>query len=123
RSMFGCRSRPILHKPAGREATLRHRAVLLVLTASAILTVAGCQKAAAPLAPPEVPKVVVAAAVEQNVTDQEEFTGRIEPVETIEVRPRVSGLLLKVNPKFKEGGEVAKDEVLFEIDPPLFEAE
>lgn len=73
----------------------------------------------APAAPP-LPSVTVAAVPEREVTDWREFTGRLEAVETVEVRPRVSGYVRRV--AFEEGAEVGKGEVLFEIDPRPYAA-
>jgi RND family efflux transporter MFP subunit len=67
------------------------------------------------------PEVYVRAPVIQEITDYEEFPGRLESDQTIQVRARVTGYLLRWN--FKEGGQVKKGDVLFEIDPQLYEAE
>jgi multidrug efflux system membrane fusion protein len=50
-----------------------------------------------------------------DINDWEEFTGRLQAVEAVEVRPRVAGYIEKV--AFTEGTEVRKGDVLFEIDP------
>jgi RND family efflux transporter MFP subunit len=55
------------------------------------------------------------------VTDFIDFTGRAEAVDSVQLRARVSGYLHKIN--FKEGDEVQKDQVLFEIDDRTFKAE
>jgi RND family efflux transporter MFP subunit len=65
--------------------------------------------------------VTVAAAIEQSVTDWDEFTGRLEAVNTVEVRPRVTGYLDSV--QFKEGSVVKKGDLLFVIDPRPYRAE
>lgn len=85
-----------------------------------ILPVPGCRPA--PPAPPQLPPpdVTVAQPIEQELPDYKEFTGRIEAVETVEVRPRVSGFIQKVN--FTEGREIKAGDVLFEIDPRPFKA-
>jgi RND family efflux transporter MFP subunit len=72
-------------------------------------------------ATPPAPQVTVAAAISRKVTDSDEFTGRFEAVERVELRPRVSGYISTVN--FKEGSEVSKGEVLFVIDPRPYQAE
>lgn len=92
------------------------RATLL----GAIATVlAACSEAPAQ-APPAAPPVTVAAAIERPVVEWDEFTGRIEAVETVEIRPRVAGYLQSVH--FEEGREVRKGDLLFVIDPRPFEA-
>jgi RND family efflux transporter MFP subunit len=73
-------------------------------------------KAAAPL-----PQVTVAQALSRKVTEFDEFTGRFEAVERVEVRPRVSGYISSVN--FTDGSEVKKGDVLFVIDPRPYVAE
>jgi RND family efflux transporter MFP subunit len=59
--------------------------------------------------------------LEREITEWDEFTGRLEAVEQVEIRPRVSGYIKRVT--FDEGKEVRKGEVLFEIDPRPYEAE
>jgi multidrug efflux system membrane fusion protein len=59
--------------------------------------------------------------VQREVTDFVDFTGRTDPVGAVDVRPRVTGYLEKM--PFKEGAEVKKDDLLFEIDPRPYEAQ
>ncbi len=85
----------------------------LVATVAIILT-AGCTKSAPPQA--MAPTAVTVAAVEQkNIVEWNEFTGRVEPVQSVEIRPRVSGYIQEV--KFQSGQLVKKGDVLFTIDP------
>jgi len=83
---------------------------------------AGCGRsggaAPAPAAPPQ---VSVAAVVEKRVKDWDEFTGRFQAVETVEIRPRVSGYIDKV--AFKEGGLVKQGDLLFVIDPRPYQTD
>lgn len=67
------------------------------------------------------PEVSVARVVERDVADFFETTGRTAAVESVDVRARVSGYLVKIN--FKDGEEVAPGQVLFEIDPRPYEAQ
>jgi multidrug efflux pump subunit AcrA (membrane-fusion protein) len=61
------------------------------------------------------PAPVTLAQVEQReLVEWEEFTGRVEAVETVELKPRVSGYITQVH--FQAGALVKKDEVLFTID-------
>ncbi len=65
--------------------------------------------------------VTVAKPLVKNITDWDEYTGRFEAVERVDVRARVSGFLESVH--FREGQMVEKDQVLFIIDPRPFQAE
>jgi RND family efflux transporter MFP subunit len=97
-------------------------AVVLAIAAALSLTGCGGSAAAAQAAAaPPPPQVDVAQVVARKVTEFDEFTGRFEAVERVEVRPRVSGYIASVN--FAEGREVKKGEVLFVIDPRPYEAD
>lgn len=66
------------------------------------------------------PAPVTLAPVEQKeLVEWEEFTGRVEAVETVELRPRVSGYITEVH--FQAGALVKKGDVLFTIDQRPFE--
>lgn len=95
----------------------------LAILSSAVLT--GCHKPDAAHAPAgpggQLPTVTVAAVAKQEVVEWEEFTGRTEAVETVEVRPRVSGHIEEV--RFQSGQLVKKGDVLFVIDPRWQKAE
>jgi RND family efflux transporter MFP subunit len=67
------------------------------------------------------PEVTVAAAIDRDVTDWDEFTGHFEAVQSVEVRPRVSGFIQHVS--FPEGATVRRGDVLLTIDPRPYEAE
>jgi membrane fusion protein, multidrug efflux system len=93
----------------------------IVIAATLALSACGESKSqAAPAAPPA-PPVSVAAALERKVVDSEEFPGRIEAIEQVDVRSRVTGYIDAVN--FRHGAEVRKGDVLFVIDPRPFQAE
>jgi multidrug efflux system membrane fusion protein len=81
--------------------------------------VASCGKSG-PQAPPP-PQVSVAQVLEKRVKDWDEFTGRLQAVETVEIRPRVSGYIDKV--AFTEGSLVKRGTLLFVIDPRPYQAE
>jgi RND family efflux transporter MFP subunit len=100
------------------------RNTLLVLTAIVIaVTLSACARneAAERQAAVPTPQVTVAVAIARKITESDEFTGRFEAVERVEVRPRVSGYIASVN--FAEGSEVRKGDVLFVIDPRPYQAE
>lgn len=67
------------------------------------------------------PTVVVKPAEKREISRRNEFIGRIEAVERVEVRARVTGTLLK--PKFEEGQRVTPGQVLYEIEPASFQAD
>ena len=67
------------------------------------------------------PEVTVAPAVDKVVTDWDEFTGHFEAVQSVEVRPRVSGFVQRVS--FAEGATVHAGDPLFVIDARPYEAE
>ena len=87
----------------------------LVIAASA-----GCSGAKPAPPPPKPPEVLVAAPTVREVTDYEDFTGRIEAVKTVEVRARVTGYLEKF--LFDEGRDVKEGDVLFAIDARPYKA-
>lgn len=71
--------------------------------------------------PPPAPEVTVAPVLQRDIREWDELTGRLEAVDSVEIRPRVSGPINRV--AFAEGKEVAQGEVLFEIDPRPYEAD
>jgi RND family efflux transporter MFP subunit len=97
------------------------RTILVALAlAAAIFLTTGCNRTQARQTPPA-PAVTVAPVERQDVVEWEEFTGRTEPVESVEVRPRVSGYIQEV--RFQSGQMVKKGTVLFIIDPRWHQAE
>jgi multidrug efflux system membrane fusion protein len=98
--------------------------VLLTLSAGIALSLAlaACGSgAAAPAAggPPPA-EVDVAPVVSRSVSEWDEFTGRISAVESVELRPRVSGYIERV--AFTEGQDVRKGDLLFVIDARPYQA-
>jgi RND family efflux transporter MFP subunit len=90
-----------------------------ILCAVALLN--GCGKSGEAGQAPPPPQVSVATVLEKRVKDWDEFTGRFQAVETVEIRPRVSGYIDRV--AFKEGGLVKSGDLLFVIDPRPYQAE
>src|SRR5947208_651662 len=84
------------------------------------LLLAGCKKTAATTAS-SAPVVSVIQPVAREVVEWDEYIGRLESPETVEIRARVSGYLDKVH--FKEGKEVKKGDLLFTIDRRPYQAE
>lgn len=88
----------------------------------ATLAAAGCTSGQAGSAPPSppAPEVTAAKVLFDEVRDWADFTGRLEPVERVDVRPRVGGYVESV--AFVEGADVKKGDLLFQIDPRPFRA-
>ncbi|MEE3634406.1 efflux RND transporter periplasmic adaptor subunit [Pseudomonas sp. AL 58] len=91
------------------------------LAALALLVMSACGRTPEAVQAPSAPTVSVAKVLEQPVNEWDEFTGRLEAPETVEVRPRVSGQIDQV--AFTEGAQVKKGDLLFQIDPRPFQAE
>lgn len=70
---------------------------------------------------PPAPTVSVATVIQKEVSDSDEFSGRFEATDFVEVRPRVAGYLTKVH--FQAGSLVKKGDLLFTIDPRPYEAD
>jgi membrane fusion protein, multidrug efflux system len=74
---------------------------------------AGAEAAAMPAAP-----VSVATVIDRQIVESESFSGRLEAVESVEVRARVTGYIESV--KFKQGDRIRKGDLLLQIDPRPF---
>ena len=98
------------------------KAIFALLLSIPVL-VAGCGQSQSQGSggPPPPPQVSVAAVIEKEVNEWDEFTGRLEAVERVEIRPRISGYVEKVY--FRQGAEVKKGDLLFGIDPRPLQAE
>src|SRR5438132_4343245 len=85
----------------------------------ALLAASGCRKASAPSQGPL--PVNVVTVVEKEVNEWDEFTGRLDPVESVEIRPRVSGYITEIH--FEAGAIVKKGDLLYVIDPRPYQAD
>jgi multidrug efflux system membrane fusion protein len=86
---------------------------------SILLTTASCKKKSPP---PQAPLPVnVVTAVENEVNEWDEFTGRLEAVESVEIRPRVSGYITEI--RFEAGAIIKKGDLLYVIDPRPYQAD
>lgn len=100
----------------------RPRSLLLLFAFMVPPLIAGCGAAAeAQGGEASPPLVSVAPAVQRSVTDSEDFSGRLEAIDFVHLRPRISGTIEKVH--FTDGAVVRKGTLLFTIDPRPFEAE
>ena len=100
------------------------RAVLGILAAGLLGLTAACGEqgagAAAQQAAPPPPKVTVAKPVVRQIVEDDEFVGRFEALDEVDIRARVGGYLDKVH--FTDGAIVKKGDLLFSIDPRPFKA-
>jgi membrane fusion protein, multidrug efflux system len=85
---------------------------LALLTSAALVACGGSADAQG--GPPPAAPVSVSPAVQRTISDSEEFSGRIEATEFVELRPRLSGTVDKVH--FTDGALVSKGQLLFTID-------
>src|SRR5882757_4681408 len=94
------------------------KAKLFLFTTLSTLTIglltAGCGSKATRQGPPP-PQVTIAPVEQKDIVEWSQFTGRTEPVESVEIRPRTSGYIQEVH--FQSGQLVKKGDVLFVIDP------
>ena len=97
-----------------RQGNFLRLTAVAVLTGAGLALFAGCSRGAAKPSPPP-PSVTVAPVEQKEIVEWSEFTGRVEPVESVEVRPRISGYIQEV--RFQSGQLVKKGDVLFVIDP------
>ncbi|HIA0232873.1 TPA: efflux RND transporter periplasmic adaptor subunit [Enterobacter cloacae] len=95
-----------------------HLNVLGAVLLSALLV--GCDEGVAQNAAPQAPTVSAADVVVKSISQWDSFNGRIEAVESVQLRPRVSGYIDKVN--YTDGQEVKKGQVLFTIDDRTYRA-
>ncbi|WP_232059287.1 efflux RND transporter periplasmic adaptor subunit [Kineobactrum salinum] len=95
--------------------TYRATAILAAVLVALLAVLAGCRTSTTTAEEqPEPPAVEVATVAAAPVTLWQDFTGRIEAVESVELRPRVSGYIDRIS--FQEGDLVERGEVLFVID-------
>jgi multidrug efflux system membrane fusion protein len=101
------------------------RFMVFTLAFGVAAALAGCGRggsdANAQGGPPPAPPVSVAAALEKDVVEADEFSGRVEAIESVEVRARINGYLQSIH--FKPGADVKKGDLLFTIDPRPLEAQ
>jgi len=108
----------------GRLVFITASAVVLAVAAAATVGLrsnnGGQANAAPPAAPPAMP-VAVATVAASEVTTWDEFSGRLEAIERVEVRSRVAGQVKSTH--FREGALVKAGDLLVSIDPAPYAAE
>src|SRR5207237_8373024 len=103
-----------------RTAGELKRLLTVAAFAAVSLIVGDCSKSTANKGAPPLP-VNVVTVVEKEVNEWDEFTGRLDPVESVEIRPRVSGYITEIH--FEAGAIVKKGELLYVIDPRPYQAD
>lgn len=105
-----------MFKSVLKSAVVIGQVAIITLFFSALI---GCREkvvqASIPQTPPEVD---VAVPISKTITEWDEYTGRFDAVERVDVRARVTGYLTEV--RFKDGQLVDKGDILFVIDPRPF---
>jgi RND family efflux transporter MFP subunit len=88
------------------------------LAPTILICLTACSKAPPP--PPPAPNVSVSVPLQRDVTDWDDYVGRFEAVQDVEIKPRISGTVQNV--LFREGVEVRQGQILFVIDPRPYRA-
>ncbi|MDW3686843.1 efflux RND transporter periplasmic adaptor subunit [Cupriavidus sp. CV2] len=107
----------------------RHRFTIAAIVVAAAIVGGGLMAAhgAGPIAAakaqaaPAAAEVDVAPVIARVIVDWQSYSGRLQAVDSVEIRPQVSGKLVKVN--FQDGSLVRRGDVLFVIDPRPFQAQ
>ena len=110
---------PVPPVRASRAAAGRLATIAAALVWGCVTFAGGCAGEAPPPAPPP-PEVVVARPLVREAVEWDDYTARLEALDTVEIRPRVGGYLKEVH--FEDGEVVEEGAELFTIDPRPFEA-
>ena len=110
---------PVVSDISGRFISIQKKplSTLAVVAVASFLT--GCEKPAQQPAA-SAPPVTVAQPTKRTVTDWDEFTGRFDAIEQVQIRARVTGFVTSV--EFKDGAMVKTGDLLYVIDPRQYEA-
>jgi membrane fusion protein, multidrug efflux system len=106
--------------PETKSVNIHQTRRLMPLSLLIALALSGCGDKAQQQAAPPAPSVTVAQPTKRIVTDWDEFTGRFEAVEEVQVRARVGGFVTSV--EFRDGAIVHAGDLLYVIDSRPFEA-
>jgi membrane fusion protein, multidrug efflux system len=107
------------NKIMSRKNTVR--IFILASVAALVLAACGNPEAASQAQAPAAPQVSVAQVVVERITEWDEFTGRLQAPQTVNLVPRVSGYIDQVH--FSEGALVEKGDLLLQIDARPFAAD
>src|SRR3954470_21666575 len=106
---------------APRRLPMVRSGAVILFSALGLATSGGCQRPPALVAPAEPPVLPVSRPVEREVTDYVDFTGRTDAVQSVDIRPRVTGYLVKI--PFKEGAMIKAGDILFVVDRRPYQAQ
>ncbi|WP_315742949.1 MULTISPECIES: efflux RND transporter periplasmic adaptor subunit [unclassified Bradyrhizobium] len=115
-----CTSRLSSATPQRTDNFVGFRRTLNILTLCLAAAFTGCGEQKQPPQAAAAPPVTVAPPVKRTVTDWDEFTGRFEAMEEVQVRARVGGYITSV--EFQDGAIVHAGDLLYVIDARPFEA-
>ncbi|STX52402.1 HlyD family secretion protein [Legionella busanensis] len=93
--------------------------ILFIILITSLLISCGSDPAASAKKESAIVEVEVALPIKSKVVDWDEYTGRFQAIEEVDIRSRVNGYLTAI--KFKDGQFVKKDDLLFIIDPRPFQ--
>ncbi|ATF89668.1 efflux RND transporter periplasmic adaptor subunit [Burkholderia gladioli] len=111
----------ILRTPRSRSRIAAAALAVVVAVGGGAFGVIRASASAPQNAAPPLQEVDVANVLSKTITDWQTYSGRLEAIERVDVRPLVSGTIVSVN--FKDGALVKKGDVLFVIDPRPYQAE
>lgn len=105
--------------PNGFWRSGRNKSLLVFVTIAVGSVLTACDKPAQQPAA-SAPPVTVAQPTKRTVTDWDEFTGRFEAIQQVQIRARVTGFVTGI--EFKDGAFVKTGDLLYVIDPRQYEA-
>src|SRR5437763_15315521 len=113
----------MIHAPKPFAAVGRWRRLGVAAPAGLLVALlsAGCNHAPPTGRGGKPVEVIVTAPITDEVTDYQDFTGRLDAFRTVDVRPHVTGYVQEA--PFKEGDLVKEGDLLFQIDPRTFQAD
>lgn len=103
----------------GTFAKMHVQGLLIAFLAAGLPLTAGCEEPPPPQQAPPPPKVLVSLPMEKQMAETREYTGHVDAAEMVQIRARIRGTIKAIH--FKEGAEVEKDQLLYEIDPTEYE--
>src|SRR5262245_36104119 len=102
-----------MNAPHLQTSAYRFSFLLAAIAIASLACCVGCERAAPAASEQPVPKVTVTAVVAQETIDADEYSGKTEASETVEVRARIFGYLKSI--EFKDGDFVTEGQPIFTI--------